>query len=126
MTMFRTIVFKSVLLRLQMPLTEKTLEYDGSVDFGMLMYENDHQDDAFLSHISPYNTLLAADLKRRTGQTHKPLQDVIANWKKDQPTTAGDITKTLDDDRLREEALKDTGLQEHELLVQGRFMMRLT
>ena len=107
-----------------MPLTEKTLEYDGSVDFGLLMYENDHQDDAFLSHISPYNTLRAADLKRRIGQTHKPLQEVIANWKKDQPTT--DDTKALDDYRLRDKALKDTGLQEHELLVQGRFIMRLT
>ena len=102
-----------------MPLTEKNLEYDGSMDFGMLMCEND-QDEALLSHISPYTTLRAADLKRGTGPTHKTLQDVLANWKKDLTRSSFDKTSTPDDERLREEALSETCLQEHELLVQGK------
>ena len=105
-----------------MPLTEKNLEYDGSVDFGMLMCEID-QDELLHSPIPPYSTLRAADLKRGTSPANKTLQEVLANWNKDLLEGSNDETNILVGDK--DEALTDTGLQKYELLVQGKLTSML-
>ena len=105
-----------------MPLTEKNLEIEAPLEFGMLMLEDD-QDDTFFSHNSPYSTVRANDLKRGTGRQSQNQRSSVAEllslWIKDnlpQDTDAEPNEAPVENDVIE----VDTSLQDYELPVKGK------
>lgn len=100
-----------------MPLTEKTLEFEGPVDFGILMCEDEQDQNVLssISSISPYTTMRTGDLKCGTTPTQRTLEDVLSRRNKDTQTV--DLS---DKSSESQEAVAETGLQTYELPVRGK------
>ena len=96
-----------------MPLLQKNLEVENSVEFGMFI--EDDQDDSFQSHRSPFSTL-RGELKLGQAQSHISHEDILANWDSDAFPEEGKETSKENGEKKPDV----TSLQDHELEVKGR------